>query len=80
MKKICDNIQLCINNCDFESLKTIYHLSQEITKTCQIAARDGNLECLKYAHEIGCPWDKETCTQAALNGHLDCLSFYHIIL
>ena len=29
------------------------------------------LECLKYAHEKGCPWDEETCSKAAYNGHLD---------
>ena len=23
------------------------------------AAFNGHLECLKYAHENGCPWDKE---------------------
>ena len=22
------------------------------------AANNGNLECLKYAHENGCPWNK----------------------
>ena len=21
----------------------------------------GHLECLKYAHEHGCPWDENTC-------------------
>ena len=77
MKKICDDIQLCVQKCDLESLKTIYHLSQEISKTCEIAAADGNLEVLRFAHEIGCPWDEETCTQAAINGHLECLRYAH---
>ena len=35
------------------------------------------LECLKYAHEHGCPWDILTCMYAALNGHLDCLQYAH---
>ena len=26
---------------------------------------NGQLECLKYAHEHGCPWDEETCDDAA---------------
>ena len=25
------------------------------------AAENGQLECLKYAHEHGCPWDEQTC-------------------
>ena len=38
------------------------------------AAQNGHLECLKYAHENGCPWDEEeTCRYAAFNGHLECL-------
>ena len=77
MKKIYDDIQLCVEICDFESLKTIYNLSQEISNICEIAAGNGNLEVLKFAHEIGCPWDEETCTQAAINGHLDCLKYAH---
>ena len=30
-----------------------------------------------YAHEKGCPWDKDTCLQAAENGHLKCLQYAH---
>ena len=26
-------------------------------ETCFEAALNGHLECLKYAHENGCPWD-----------------------
>ena len=33
--------------------------------TCDLAAKNGNLKCLKYAHENGCPWDKYTCAYAA---------------
>ena len=28
-------------------------------KTCSWAAHNGHLECLKYAHENGCPWDED---------------------
>jgi len=35
----------------------------------------GHLECLKYAHEQGCPWDEETCEYAATNGDLECLKY-----
>ena len=41
------------------------------------AAKYGHLECLKYAHENGCPWDEVTCSEAAENGHLECLKYAH---
>jgi hypothetical protein len=28
------------------------------------ASLEGKLECLKYAHENGCPWDSDTCMNA----------------
>ena len=31
----------------------------------RLAAENGQLEILKYAHEHGCPWDKATCRLAA---------------
>ena len=43
----------------------------------QCAAANGQLECLKYAHEHGCPWDEETCSSAAQNGQLECLKYAH---
>lgn len=42
-----------------------------------LIAKDGNVECLKYAHENGCSWDHLTCTYAAFHGHLDCLKYAH---
>ena len=37
---------------------------------CNIAAKNGHLDCLKYLHENGCHW-------AARNGHLECLKYAH---
>ena len=45
--------------------------------TCASAARGGHLECLRYAHENGCPWDGATCASAARGGHLECLRYAH---
>ena len=42
---------------------------------CGDAAEKGHLECLKYLHENGCPWDENTCIGAASNGHLECLCY-----
>ena len=44
---------------------------------CYYAAKNGHLECLQYAHENRCPWDKNTCYMAAKNGHLECLQYAH---
>ena len=33
---------------------------------CEYAAENGQLECLKYAHENGCPWDREDVHESRL--------------
>jgi uncharacterized protein YabN with tetrapyrrole methylase and pyrophosphatase domain len=43
--------------------------------TCYFAAKGGHLEVLQWAHENGCPWDKDTCLHAVKNGHLDILQY-----
>jgi hypothetical protein len=35
------------------------------------------LKCLQYAHENGCPWDKDTCRTATIEGSLECLKYAH---
>ena len=42
-----------------------------------LAAKNGHLDCLKYAHENGYKWDNIVCSEAAKNGHLDCLKYAH---
>jgi hypothetical protein len=44
---------------------------------CSMAAKKGHLECLKYAHENGCPWNSDTCSNAAQKGHIECLKYAH---
>ena len=44
---------------------------------CLNAADAGHLECLRYAHEAGYPWDERTTGAAAWNGHLECLRYAH---
>jgi len=46
-------------------------------KVCDWTARKGYLDCMRYAHEHGCPWDVWTCSYAARNGHLSCLQYAH---
>ena len=43
--------------------------------TIHAAARQGNLEMVKYCVANECFMDKETCAYAAENGHLECLKY-----
>ena len=52
--------------------------NQWTADVCTGAAMYGHVNCLRYAHENGCPWDKNTCVRAAMYGSLDCLKYaYH---
>ena len=44
-------------------------------KTCEYAAYNGHLECLKYAHENGCPLDEDTFENADFYEYLECLNY-----
>jgi len=45
--------------------------------TINAAARQGNLEMVKYCVANQCPFDEGACRSAAANGHLDCLKYLH---
>ena len=42
---------------------------------CNKAASNGHIECLKWLHEKGAPWDERTCAWAAENGHIEVLKW-----
>ena len=42
---------------------------------CEKAARDGQLEVLKWARDRGCDWNSATCAWAAGMGHLEVLQW-----
>jgi hypothetical protein len=42
-------------------------------ESCNIAAKNGWLDLLKWARLNGYHWDRETCSNAAENGHLEVL-------
>lgn len=40
-----------------------------------MAAQGGHLECLKYAHENGCPWNVNTLTAAIRSDQANCMKY-----
>lgn len=44
---------------------------------CELIAKTGNLQVLKWAHHEGFPWNENTCFAAAENGNLSCLQYAH---
>lgn len=59
-------------DCVIGSVERGYHCDEE---SCSNAASIGNLEILKYLHEIGCPWDKWTIAYAAKKDDDECLKY-----
>lgn len=55
-------------------LSSMYSNWKNVSVTAN-AAKSGSLECLRWAHENGCPWNDQTTTQAKLNGHLECFQY-----
>ena len=58
----------------------VYLIISQMTHTVDsycVRTEGGHLECMKYLHENGCPWNVETCETAAFWGHLE-LSLIHI--
>jgi len=45
------------------------------SSTCYAAAKNGQIQCLRYAHENGAPWDDRTCFETAFNDQLPCLIY-----
>ena len=52
-------------------------LTSDYRNACRHSALRGHIECLRYAHEHGCPWDEWTCSNASFSGHLECLRYAH---
>jgi len=60
-----------------------YHESERVRRNryqnnfnlCTFAALYGHIDCLKIAHEGGCPWEAMTCSVAAQQGFVECLAY-----
>jgi len=47
-------------------------------RSCEMASTRGQLVCLIYLHENGCPWNEQCRKYASLNGHLDCENYLQV--
>lgn len=54
-----------------------YNTYKNSLNICMYAALYGHLDCLKFAHEHGCPWEENTCSLAAQQGYLEILIYAH---
>ena len=78
---LCEDMHKCIKAAeagDLDELKRLrggraWSIMDE--HTIEWAARCGQMESLKFAHENGCPWHVRVCREAAGAGHLECLKF-----
>ena len=48
-------------------------LVNDYISLCTLAAKEEQLEILRWLRENDFPWDSETCEFAAMNGHLEVL-------
>lgn len=65
---------------DLELLRRLYEGGGGVkwnAQTCAYSTCQNQLECLRFAHEHGCPWDERTPAYAAEGGHLACLQYAH---
>jgi hypothetical protein len=80
-KYVRDNkLRLVMDDNLISNKMLLYETCINQTEQCETtneAAKKGHLECLKYLHENGRPWDADTCECAAENGHIECLKYAH---
>ena len=60
--------------------KTFFQMDDEDNEIeweefCNKACEGGSLECLRYLHENGFPWNTSTTLIAGWKGNLDCLKY-----
>lgn len=55
-------------------LRELYSNNPAFTYT---AALHGNIDCLRYMHELGYVWANLTCAAAFVNGNIECLQYAH---
>ncbi len=66
-----------IKEIDYISPAFCWCISWNYKDTCSIAAINGYLDILQWAHKNGCYWDAKTCSSAARYGYLECLQYAH---
>ena len=76
---ILDGYDIMESGCytgSLEMIKYSYINGSEL-RNMNILIEHGYLECVKYLHENGCPWNEKSCVAASRNGHLEILKYLH---
>lgn len=72
------NPKPCSKTSDFnnsDNSDNINFSKENKNNICDVAAKNGDLDGLKYARQNGCSWNEDTCKCAAENGDLDVLKW-----
>ena len=74
------SLQICEVAAEFHDDTKLLELLRQYNvpwdeSTCTAAAKNGNINSLKYIRAQGCPWDRETLYYAVLNGHIDVVEY-----
>ena len=78
---LCEDMRKCLTAAEAGDLDELKRLrggrawSIMGEHTIEWAAKCGQMESLKFAHENGCPWHVRVCRYTAGAGHLECLKF-----
>ena len=81
-EEVMDESYFCVRVAETNKLELLKWAREE--KKCEwdegtinAAARQGNLEMVKYCFANDCPINETACSNAAANGHLECLKYLH---
>ena len=61
-------MKMKLSCCEFKNIMLLQHKF--------IAIKNGHLECVKYAHENGCPWNDIGYKEAEENGNIVCMKYF----
>lgn len=73
----CDNIHLAIIKDHVYCLDRLHHKGVPWDFATAATAAQYSIECLTYAHEHGCPWNKNVTSAAAYAGKLALMIYAH---
>ena len=64
-----------IYNCLSSDHKTYLRSKTQLCKAAVYDTINNSVECLRFLHNIGCPWSSDVCSAAVMRGNLKCLQY-----